>query len=326
MNHHVSTRAVSTLIACCAAVGVAAAAQAHPALGVAKGHVYVLDATVAPALYHLLRFPVTGGVIAAEPDSKLDVPRGTLPQFTPPTVSFAVGGDGSAYLYYPVQKQVLVYAPGASGHAKPIATIPVPDPSPVPGAIAVDANKYLYVPTFASPALVIAPNGKIAGHVSTGFVEYQGNPIAIGPEGDLWLSAGADNFQLGVYATPETNPTLLRSPCPPVLFYNSLAITSDGQLLMDGGTFIVLLPGSVRECPVSGVWSKELSVNLYPDAALGSDPYAPPQIAVSGHDIFEVDRRRRVIEYDVEGGWDQKPISVVAWPGLRKPFAIATGP
>jgi hypothetical protein len=325
MKNRVSARALSTLVAC-AVLGSGAAAEARSALGVAKGHVYILDAAAPPAPYRVLRFAVFGGVIDERPDSILDVPPGTLPQFTPPTISMAVAGDGSAYLYYPTQKQVLVYAPGASGSAKPIATIPVPDPSPVPGAIAVDANKYLYIPTFKSPAIVVAPNGKLAAHVTTGFVEYQGNAIQIDSAGELWLSAGADNFQLGVYATPETNPTLLRTPCPPVLFYNSLAITDDARLLMDGGTFIVVLPASTTACPAPRVWSKELSVNLYPDAALGSDPYSPPAIAVSGRDIFEVDRRERVVEYDVEGGWDQRPIAVVHWPGFHKPFAIATGP
>jgi hypothetical protein len=326
MPSHSSVRAVVALIACVAALSCGAAARAQSTLGVAKGHVYVLDATVTPKPFHLLRFPVTAGVIGTKPDSTLDVPRAALQQFYPPSISLAVATDGSSFFYYPANKQILVYAPGASGSAKPVKTIPVPDPSPVPGPIGVDANKYIYVPTYLSPALILTPDGKIAGHISTGYVESQGNPIAFDRNGDLWLSYSYVNFLLGVYATPETNPTLLRSPCPPALFYSSLAITDDGQVLMDGGTFVVRFPTTARECPLPNVWPRELSVNLYPDVALGSNAYASPMIAVSGRDIFEVDRFKRVVEYDVEGGWDQKPIADVEWPGFTLPIEIATGP
>jgi hypothetical protein len=306
--------------------GLAQSFGASPALGrigpsrpaphkLAAGHVYVLDYQNNQSS-KVFRFPLSGGIVASQPDSTLFV--------TAVGGFFAVGLDGS--LYVDAGQQILVYAPGAHGHDPPSRTIAVGPKILGRGALAVDANQYVYIAA-GSGVQVIAPNGQTVGSISESTTSVYG--LAVDQYGNLFVQlnfAGSDTRNAWfVYATPESSPTLIRQSCVGVHRSLLLDLAVDGnQVFLARVAHITRVPDTTNACPLAP-YRYEISANVFPGMFW-------PMIAASGGHVFVVDRNtdftstRRLLELSESGGQNQTPIADVHYAGFVFPGTVAVGP
>jgi hypothetical protein len=265
-------------------------------------HVYVADANAGT----IDRFPLIAGVLAATPDATLDVPVDSL--------AIAVAANGTMYVGDGADSEILVYAAGAQGNAKPLLTIPVPLP---PIDVAVDANGYVFTRATGTNGLSkvygYAPSGSQAIEIDL----TQASMLAFDPQGNLYL--GYDSGY-NVYATPETSPTLIRTSCLRELKspISGMAVSSNGRVFLGRIGYMTRFRDTMSSCPVP--------FGLYNMFVQDDPAFYLPHLASGGGFLFSVEfYQKRVLQLDPNKA-HQTPISDVRYAGFQGPYGIAVGP
>jgi hypothetical protein len=285
------------------------------------GHVYVLD----PGAKAVFRFPIVNGIVGSQPDSTLSLPS---PKGLVAGLGLAVGRDGTQYLsdYY---NTIYVFPPGAHGNDGPVRTIRTPYR---PEKLVVDANGYLYANQFSNghsqwePLVVIAPDGHVVQRIKALFgLTYE--PEGVDAQGNLYVDVWKGRYENDVYATPITNPTLIRTSCLRRYYALTESAVSDGQLFVGWHGVITRAHDTTTACPAPPEPERFLIV-----------PYTSPGIGVyfdltvADHHIFiapDVTLEggpARLLEFDADKGGRQPPLADVRWSGFRSPSDVATGP
>lgn len=246
-----------------------------------------------------------------QPDSTLSVPTFSY--------GLAVGTDGSQYVADAYLAQLAVYAPGAHGNDQPTRVTKLPYQ---PSQIAVDANGYAFAvlvhPVPPPETAVIDPSGRLVKR----FVDPGGAfTLAFDPLGNLYVESTDGNYHpvIDVYATPETNPTLVRSPCLKRLEpgLGGIGVSTRNKLFIGGLHGIGYVDDTVTQCPLPKF--REIRTEL--------PTLETPILAVADQHIFALQGasiRLSVLELDVDTLHRQVPLADVALPGYST--AIAIGP
>lgn len=298
-------------------------AASHVALerAPAAGHVFVLD----PAAKSLFRFPIVNGIVASQPDSTLSLPsvKGLVAG-----TGLAVGRDGTQYVsdYY---DRIFVFAPGAHGLDRPIRTIRTPYR---PMKLVVDTNGYVFADQFSNgqsrwePLVVIAPDGHVV-HTIDSLLNLTYEPEGLDSQGNLYIHVWKGQYENDVYATPETNPTLIRTSCLRHIDALTETAVSDGHLYVAWRGVITRAPDTTTACPTPPEPERFL---IIPQTSPALGVYI--EMTVADHHIFIAPDvglsggRARLLEFDADKGGRQAPLADVQWTGFRSPWDIATGP
>jgi hypothetical protein len=276
-------------------------------------HAYIGD-SAAEAVF---RYPVVNGRLAAQPDSEL---TGLDYQTS------VVGVDGTIYVNESkLPFDVAVYAPGASGNAKPIRILETPSGSVVNGHMAVDSSGYLYVPLYrghrSQEIVVYAPGARGRAHPVAMIHQDAPYAMAVDETGNLYIV----NDNLSVYANPRTKPQLTRTVClKRSVNFGGLALTAtQDYVLRYWGKWptILVFSQDADGCPAPA----HNVIRVDPRLALLS-------IAVEGNGLYitgaelAIKNVPAVFQFDAERFGERPPINVVMGPPLQQPSDIYFGP
>lgn len=292
-------------LALCACVAAAAfcsgAATASPLVRFAAPvteHVYVQD----PGASTLFMFPVINGVIAGQPDATLATPLYAS--------GVTVAPDGTIYVSDSAGQRILIYRAGAHGNERPRHAIRVPT---TPYELALESNGFLFArltnSAGTSEIAVISPQRRVVNLIN----ESAASSVAVDSSGNLY-----DGFDTGfhVFATPDTNPTLIHSTCLGTVY---LALAPGGRLFVSRGTTITRVEDTLNACPVPK--------GRFEIRAVVSPGLDLPYLAVDGKHLFTVEPyNKRVLQLDPDNGNPQTPIANIQLPAFSHPYAIAVGP
>jgi hypothetical protein len=288
------------------------------ARGLAPGsvaqHAYIGDGGAGA----VFRYPVVNGRLAAQPDSALtglDYQAG------------AVGIDGTIYVNGgKTPSAIAVYAPGASGNAKPIRTLETPTGSAVNGQMAVDSSGYLYVPVYRGPhrsqeTVVYAPDAGGRARPVARVLQNAPSGMAVDETGNLYIA----NDNLSVYANPRTKPQLIRSIClQRSVNFGGLALTATQEYALR-------------------YWGKRPSILVFSQDADGcpapvhnvievNPKFALWCIAVEGNDLYVTGSEPKmknvpaIFQFDARRFGEHAPVNIVVGPPLQQPREIYFGP
>lgn len=261
-------------------------------------HVYVQD----PGAAMLFRFPVVNGVIAGQPDATLTTPKYAA--------GVTVAHDGTIYVSDSAGQRILVYRAGAHGNERPRHVIPVPT---TPYELALQDNGFLFARLTNSGGVseiaVVSPQYHVVNIIN----ESAASSVALDAAGNLY-----DGFDTGfhVFATPDTNPTLIRSACLSAVY---LTVAPGGRMFVSRGTTITRVEDTLSGCPIPK--------GRFQIRALVSPVLYLPYLAVDGAHLFTVEpSNKRVLQLDPDNGSPQTPITNIHLPAFQAPYAIAVGP
>lgn len=275
------------------------------------GHVYVGDYGGA-----VFRYPLVNGKMAAQPDSSITSMGGG-------SGTVAVEGDGTVFAYDYSARQINVYAPGAQGNAKPIRTLNVLHFPPY--NIEVDAAGYLYVatgPFQPTGIFIFAPSAGGNAQPVASISQYTSNLAVDNATG--YLYAVSLNGTLSVFATPTTNPTLIRQTCLPNrsigIALGTQAVYTSVAHLNDKRNYIVVLPRKADGCPAPPhglIYTSPALRNPVSESFLANSLFVADTGFGSSASILQLDAR--------ELG-KQTPLNVVSGPPLAFPWNVKLGP
>jgi hypothetical protein len=264
------------------------------------GHAYVAD----PGASGVFTFPLANGLIAPQPDNFLYLPSSAQ--------GISIGPDGDLYVVN-ATTTLQVFAPGAGGIAPPpLRTLTLPASPGEYGyayGIAVDAQGFLYVAVDVAPyqihVLVYRPGaGGTEPPIQTIPVGGLTTGITVDPAQQLYIASNPRLGQVAVYATPTTNPRLVRTQCAdsPV---GGLYAGANGYLALVKyhraieHNVVALFRDDAVGCPAHAIGKVSPAAGhlFYPTnvATLGNhvfvaDAYDPP----GSQGIYEFDARRGV--------------------------------
>ena len=265
------------------------------------------------------RYPIVNGVLASEPVSVLDV--------TPSGVSgMADGADGSLYVEHSVslgkrhsQTVVSQYAPGAQGNATPTREFTLTGFTY--GTIAVDQKGYVYTETLYGGNCcveVYAPtaHGRKATPINS-FVDF-GYFFNVDAAGNVYVSS--DNWGVDIWATPSSNPTMVRQIC---LDYQAAGVAAGES----GYTFVGVEPRVRRHTHQPGIVAVRPAENQCPnwDRSFESSPsfFVGSTVEESDGDLF-LTSGGTIFEIPETGSDPRTPIAMVS--GATGSSSLAIGP
>jgi hypothetical protein len=276
----------------------------------ARTHIYVGDYAANAVFKYALR----NGGLSPQPVSSITSVSAVF--------AIAVASDGTLYVAERFNTDVKVFAPHAHGNAVPLRTLLLPA---VPNAVTVDSNGYLYVAlqNAAFGVGVYAP-GASGNAQPVATIPQTAAYLAVDEEGDLYLS-GPD---VSVYATPATNPTLIRQVC--VSFAHGIALSNSDHMFVVENSFnrrrlVAAFRQTANGCPAPP------HGNIYPTGGFG-DPIAD---ATAGNRLFVIDQTYAppggtpapsILEFDSKLRGPQAPLSTVSGAPLQNPLGVAVGP
>lgn len=167
-------------------------------------------------------FPIQNGLPVTTPARTLQT--GIQP------LNIAVAADGTLYVAgISSYSEVAVYAPGAQGSDQPERVLETPNEA---WSLAVDAAGFLYAGVLNAGVEIYAPGAQgvdqpVATIPERGFT----GGLGVDTAGNLYVTNGATG--LTEYATPESDPTMVRSTC------FSIKRTLNGVALNAQGTAFV---------------------------------------------------------------------------------------
>ncbi len=260
-------------------------------------------------------FPIENGLPAATPSRTLQTDLGLL--------NIAVGADGTIYAASESPTEVAVYAPGAQGSDQPERVLDTSDA----WSLAVDGAGFLYAGIPDVGVEIYAPGAQgpdqpVATIPETRFVGGLGIDVA----GNLYV---ADYGTLTEYATPETDPTMIRSTC------FAVKINPNGVALNPQGTAFVAVDGAEhfpRHSYISPVASDETGCPFKRRRIYANPSFHNP-IGVGeldGHifvaDPFYGNGHAAVVVMDESQRGHHPPLFILTNPGFSHPRGVAIGP
>jgi hypothetical protein len=264
-------------------------------------------------------FPIQNGLPTTTPARTLATGMELLNvAVAPDGTLFAAGQAGST-------SEVAVYAPGAQGSGQPERVVDTPGEA---WSVAVDVAGFLYagiprVGVEVYPPGAQGPDQPVAMIPETRFTGGLGFDLA----GNLYVTNYANG--LTEYATPESNPTVVRSTC------FAIASNLNGVALNSHGTAFVAVDGAEhfpRDSYISPVARGE-SGCPFRRRRLYADPVFRNPIGVAeldGH-LFVSDTSfgtvgNAVVVMDESQRGHRAPLFVLTNPGFSQLRGIAIGP
>jgi len=332
------TATIAALVAACVFLSLPLSAAADGSLlpfnfsrAGATRHLYVIDFGSVVAV---LAFPIRNGIPASSPDREITGLNGPI----------ALSVDAAGTVYVLDQQQLKVFAPGASGHAKPVRVIDLPFAAKSNiDTLAVDQRGYTYVgeskyifayaPTAHGPAQPVAsvlPRGYPAG-------------LAVDASGDLYVLGNTEEqdpnlvYQswVTVYATPSSHPVKIRQFCTHEFTDKGL----DYGLAFDGaGHVLATHPYFIGQTPRGAVHVFNADTNACPIdpvqtiASQNPSMLGPVYLAIAGNLYvydFQFDGINSGAIFTLQSsGTPQTPLAVLHGPKsmLHGPQGIAVGP
>jgi sugar lactone lactonase YvrE len=256
-------------------------------------------------------------------DGTLKTPAGSSLVLPYNPGAIAIGPAGKLFVVSLVNNSIIVYPKGACCDDKPLKHIAL---NFQPTSVAVDSKGYVYVGgSTTGYVAVFTPNAirraKPIQVISLPDRHPTVNGVAVDAAGNLYMS---DTNEISVFATPTTNPTLVRA-----IIGNGQQAAPSGMAFDSSNELYATNPGFQNILAYSptanGTDPADRLISSNPaligdssDAVLGTTLYVN-----SGNQLFGPPS---IVLLNTQVGGQQVPIQVVTGSYLALPVGVALGP
>jgi sugar lactone lactonase YvrE len=237
--------------------------------------------------------------------------------------AIAIGSSGALFVADEENESLEVYPKDASGYASATRTLLLPF---VPSAVAVDGAGYEYAGGFSNGYVAVyKPGAKGTANTIERIALPDGHPdingLAIDSKGNLYVS---DTNEISEFATPRTNPTLVRA-----IVGTGQQNTPSGMTIGQSGELYAANTGDSNIL----AYSPTANGDSAPDRTISSS--SPPLIAPNGVAIHSnylyttsgnsLDGPPSIFVLNAQQA-TQAPIQVITGSYLSSPYGVAVGP